>query len=361
MNRVFYDPTPMTRIGRLLLAFVLFLKHFPAHPLKMCDTVNGFRYGWKWVNFGAIISGAFWLEHAGGSFDIILCHFGPFGLRAVDLRNRGYIRGKVVTVFHAFDLSTYVRMEGHDVYKRLFAEGDLFIPITEYAKRKLVGLGCPGNKMTIHHMGVDCESLAPRSKEPRPTGQTRILVLGRLAEKKGFEFALRALALLKEGGCSVRLTLVGDGPLRTSLETLSEQLRVSTETHFIGWQTQLQVREHLRDAHIMLMPSVTAEDGDEEGLPVALMEAMATGLPVIATRHAGIPELVENGVTGFLVEERDANALAEKIRFLIENEGARLELGRNARKKIVKEFDINKLNDELVRVFDNLVNDQKCE
>jgi colanic acid/amylovoran biosynthesis glycosyltransferase len=119
----------------------------------------------------------------------------------------------------------------------------------------------------------------------------------------------------------------------------------------LGWKTQQEVAEILGQAHVLLAPSVTAPSGDQEGTPVALMEAMAMGMPVIATRHSGIPEMVRDGENGFLVPERDPEALAERIAHLARHPEQWEALGRAGRAVVEREFDVNPLNDRLVEIY----------
>ena len=112
----------------------------------------------------------------------------------------------------------------------------------------------------------------------------------------------------------------------------------------------------MKDVDILLVPSVTAQDGDQEGTPAVLMEALAQGIPVISTYHSGIPELVQDGISGFLVPERDTNALAEKIIYLLEHQEIWAEMGKAGRKYVEENFDTNKLNDRLIKIYQQLLN-----
>ena len=123
----------------------------------------------------------------------------------------------------------------------------------------------------------------------------------------------------------------------------------------MGWKDQHEVIEILNEASIMLAPSITSKDGDREGIPVGLMEAMAVGLPVVSTYHSGIPELVKDGISGFLVPERDVDALAQKLGYLIENPDKWAEMGLAGREYVENFYDINKLNDQLVDTYQNLL------
>jgi colanic acid/amylovoran biosynthesis glycosyltransferase len=143
--------------------------------------------------------------------------------------------------------------------------------------------------------------------------------------------------------------------LKNELQKLIAELKVQDNVKLLGWRQQEEVTSIIAEADIMLAPSVTSDLGDCEGIPVALMEAMAVGLPVISTYHSGIPELVEDGVSGYLVAEREIKQLAEKINLLAENPELRLKMGREGRLKVDKEFNIELLNDRLVATYQKLI------
>ena len=136
------------------------------------------------------------------------------------------------------------------------------------------------------------------------------LAVGRFVEKKGFEYFIRAMALVGDRS-PIRGAIIGDGPLRPSLESLARDLGVIDRIDFLGWRTHDEVSELMHQADLLVAPSVIAADGDMEGMPLVIAEAMSTGLPVLGTRHSGIPEAVRHGENGIVVEERDAEALAE--------------------------------------------------
>ena len=353
----FYRSIGKTKLKRMFVSLGKFVKRFPIHPLRMIDALNIFRYGRSALNLTMLHEFLFWPEQNRTDFDIIYCHFGPQGNIAAKLRRSGYISGKLVTVFHAYDLTRYVQSHGRNVYKELFSEGDLFMAITSYAKAKLINLGCPESKIIIHHMGVDCKCFVYKQRERTSSETLNVVTIGRMVEKKGFEYAIRAIAKAIVLDHEICCTFVGDGELRTDLEDLARSLGLEKHFNFTGWQTQEQITEIIGHSHIMLVPSITAKDGDEEGLPVVLMEALAAGLPVIATEYAGIPELIEDGKTGLLIRERDTDAMAEKLRLLAEDHNLYRELSNRGREKIELEFDIDKLNDRLIEIYKELLND----
>jgi len=151
------------------------------------------------------------------------------------------------------------------------------------------------------------------------------------------------------------LTIVGDGDLRKDIEALTLKPALEDRVHLTGALPHRKVMEHLEKAHILMAPSITTPSNDQEGIPNVLKEAMATGLPVISTRHSGIPELVEDGVSGFLVPEKDAEALADRLIHLADHPEVWGEMGRAGRAKVEAEYDIDKLNDRLVGLYENLI------
>jgi colanic acid/amylovoran biosynthesis glycosyltransferase len=243
-------------------------------------------------------------------FDIIQCHFGALGLKAVLLRDAGALNGKIVTAFHGEDITNYPRRFSRNVYAPLFASGDLFLPISARWNEQLSGLGCPVERMRVHRMGIDCRRFARRA-ENRPLDRPfRIVTVARLVEKKGIADAIRAVSRLP---IACEYVIAGDGPLRVELEQLARAQGIPDTVRFTGAQTQTEVIQLLQSADVFLAPSVTGTDGDIEGVPVAIVEAMAAGLPVVSTHHSAIPELVADGHSGFLVEEHDVDGLARRL------------------------------------------------
>lgn len=292
------------------------------------------------------------------SYDIVYCHFGWNGLYASMLRHVGVLEGRLVTAFHGADLSWQLGVAGADVYAPLFATGDLFLPVSEHWRRKLLALGCPAGKVEVHRMGIDAGHFAYLERRPAPDEPVRLVTICRLVEKKGVEYGIRAAARLTAEGRRVRYAIVGDGPLRDDLERLARELQLGETVTFLGAQEHDAVLAALQNSHIALAPSVTGRDGDQEGIPVSLMEAMATGMPVVSTTHSGIPELVQDGVSGLLVPERDDTALAAALARLIDRPAAWPDMGRAGRRQVLEHFDIATLNDRLVERFRGVLQDR---
>lgn len=163
------------------------------------------------------------------------------------------------------------------------------------------------------------------------------------------------MALLEAAGIEVSYDLIGDGPLRNSLEGLARELGVAPRVRFLGEQDQTTLPRLLDAAHILLTPSVLAADGDQEGIPNVIKEGMALGLAIVSTYHAGIPELVENGVHGYLAPERDPEALAAAVRQWHEHPDAWPRILDAARRRVEDDYDIEKQNDRLVELYEDVL------
>jgi colanic acid/amylovoran biosynthesis glycosyltransferase len=285
---------------------------------------------------------------AEGEFDAILCHFGNNAVDAQHLRDLGGLRGKLVAIFHAWELTLLLRERGERYYDDLFDKADLLLPISEHWRRRLLQLGCPPRKLDVHHMGVDTTKLSFRERHKEDGAPVELLSVARLVEKKGLGDAIAAVAALREAGVDFRYRIVGDGPLKEELEREVAEHGLDDHVQLLGAKTQDVVHRMIDEAHLLLAPSVTASNGDQEGIPVSIMEAMARGLVVVSTHHTGIPELVEDGESGVLVDEHDVEALGTALVALATEPERWASLGRAARQRVEDAFDQDKLNDALV-------------
>ncbi|MCA1993395.1 MAG: glycosyltransferase, partial [Coleofasciculus sp. S288] len=295
------------------------------------------------------------------SYDIIHCQFGIHALDGILLRDIGALSGKLITSFRGYDISWYVQFAGDRVYDQLFEVGDFFLSNCEFFKRRAVAIGCDEQKIVVHRSGIDCSRFVFTPRYPHPDSRVRVTTTGRLIEKKGIEYGIRAVAKLAKDHPNIEYNIIGDGCLREYFEQLIQELGVGEQVKLLGWKHQQEVIEILNQSHIFIAPSVTAADGNQDAPVNTLKEAMAMGLPVIATRHGGIPELVEEGISGFLVPERDADAIAEKLAYLVEHPDVWLGMGRAGRAHVEEHYDINKLNDELVEIYQQLLNSKDIQ
>lgn len=286
--------------------------------------------------------------------DIFLVHFGYAGALANKLRELKVLQGKQVTVFHGADISRRHILEEHKKdYPRLFAQNELLLPISRLWQHKLIAMGCPAEKINVTRMGIEPEkfNLKLRDALHQPL---RILSVARLTEKKGLGVAIEACRILKQQGGCFEYTIIGYGDLEAQLKTAIADGDLEDCVKLVGFKPQEEIKRYLDEADIFLLPSLTAADGDMEGIPVALMEAMAVGLPVVSSEHSGIPELIEHNVSGWLAPEGDAQALAAILLRLSQGEADVVPVVLAARAKVETEFNQHIAYRQLAEILERL-------
>jgi colanic acid/amylovoran biosynthesis glycosyltransferase len=275
------------------------------------------------------------------NFDVLICHFGVNGLRALRAKHRSHAKGQIWTAFHGYDLQAHFHYQSGSRYRELFREGDLFLPVCEFFRTRLIEYGAPPDRIFVHRMGTDVENIRPRRAGVRDDKRVRIISVARMVEKKGLEFAIRALKLVRDNAPDAEWSyqVLGDGPRRQDLESLATHLQLDDRVAFLGAQPHARTLEAIKEADIFLLPSVTASDHDIEGCPVAIIESMAAGLPVIASWHSGIPEVVLHNRTGLLAGERNIGELAAHLVALLRCKELRESFGREGRKLAEERLD----------------------
>ena len=277
-----------------------------------------------------------------GRLDVVHCQFATIALSALRHLRIGALRTRAFVVhLRGYDITTFVEERGPDIYAPVFARADLMIANCRHFRDRAVALGCPPEKIVVIGSPIDTSRFAAPD-EPRAAARgraTRLVAVGRLVEKKGFADAIDAVARLTEAGRNVTLEILGDGPLRADLERRIARAGLGGHVTLAGAVDPGHVLAALHRADIALAPSVRATTGDEDAPVNTVKEALATELPVVATRHGGIPELVIPGENGALVPERDPAAMAHAIAEMMDNPLMRAELGRAGRRKVVEEFD----------------------
>lgn len=319
-------------------------------PLATFRALNVFCHGRQAANLYLLYSLFPFLNHR-RDFDVICCHFGDKGALAQLWKDWGVIRGRVTVVFHAHEMAGLSDAQGQKLYGALFESDALLLSATNYWRDCLLRWGAKPERTLVHRMGVDCERFRYQPKPIVLNKPIQLLSVCRLTEMKGIEYAIRAVAKLHPKHPGLRYTVAGEGPLHDYLARLITQLGVGDFVILAGPQPQDKVAALLREANIYLVPSVTDAIGCKEGLPVALMEALAAGVPAIGTRHAGIPELISDGVTGLLVEERDVDGLARAIESLVTDPQFCSKLVTQGRAVVEREFNIRQLNERLENLF----------
>ena len=347
---IYFTPVPKNFILRLITALRLLAKSGHLFSLRWLKLINILRYGREAASLRLLYQGIPLLTPA--SYDIIHAQFGGWGSLGLTLRDLGLLNGKLITHFRGGDISLHLKKKGDHLYDDLLQRGDFFLTNCEFFRQRILKLGCPPWKIRVHGSAIDCSKFTFTRRYPSSDGVLRVATVGRLVEKKGIEYCIKAVASVAQRYPNLEFNIVGEGILREHLQQLILDLKAEDFIHLLGWKNQQEIIEILNDCHIFMATSVTANNGDQDAPVNTLKEAMAMGLPVISTWHGGIPELVEDAKSGYLVPERDAAAIADKLITLIEESDRWAEMGQAGRLKVEQMYDINQLGDELVDIYE---------
>lgn len=281
-------------------------------------------------------------------FDVYHAHFGPVGKRwdfIPSITNTPF-----VVSFYGHDASNDLP-SNPQTYEHLFDVVNTVTVLSEDMRSDVVGGGCPEELTKIVPLSVDMSELrtdpptAPRNNKP-----IRILTVARFAEKKGLDDAIEAIDRVAMD-YDIEWVIAGDGPLRETFEAEVRERGLTESVELLGWVTQEEVYERFDDAHLFLLPSKTAEDGNKEGTPTVLLEAQAASVPVLSTTHAGIPEIVQDGETGILVPENEPDALTKALsRFLASPEDWS-KMGEKGRTFVEERHSIEAVAEQLEQLY----------
>lgn len=287
---------------------------------------------------------------------VLHVHFGYHGVKLLGLKKKAGL--PMVCSFYGDDAFHHPLKRGVlRSYQKLFKQADLILVLGPYMKAHLMHLGCAAHKIKIHHAGIDANAIVYKPRQRKPGEVVRFMTSCRLVEKKGVGNAIRALASLKNN-YEFTLDLVGDGPLRESLQQLARQLGVSDRLTWHGYKPYSFVIEKMYECDVLIQASITTPDNRKEGTPVAIMDAMATGLAVVATRHSDIPEIVEEGVTGLLAEENDVMSLQVCFQKILDNPELIERFGKRGREKVEREFNVALLTEQLEVYYQEVIASQ---
>jgi glycosyltransferase involved in cell wall biosynthesis len=289
-------------------------------------------------------------------FDVVHAHFGPGGCYALPFARAAGL--PLLVTFHGYDVP-------------LLSSRDRWLPINwPYALRSaellkqmalglcasqelydmLVALGVPKTQLRVFRLGIDVERFVPISK---PVGEPIVIMIGRFVEKKGFEYGIQAFAQATQN-IAARLILVGSGPRERQLRALVAQLGISERVQFAGPLTQTEVAALLQQSTVLLAPSIVAKDGNRESGLIVVKEASACGTVPIGTRHGGIPEIIDDGVTGYLVPERDVSELSARLRKVLTDADLRQRMAAEGRQKMLREYDNRERVASLEAIYDEV-------
>jgi len=261
-----------------------------------------------------------------------------------------------IVSFHGADVTVDMNKPAYRESTRQMLDAvKLVLVRSESLRRALINLGCDPKKIEVQRTGIPLEEFAFHERSFPNDGEWRLVQAGRLIEKKGLPVTLRAFAVFLRKYPNATLTIAGEGPLLGELQKLARELNIERRVSFTGFISQEQLRHIYYRSHIFVHPSQTGHDGNVEGIPNSMLEAMASGLPVFATDHGGIPEAVENGVSGVLVRERDHEALANALLNATQDSDSLARIARNGAEVVRQKFDLatqaHQLEDIYLRII----------
>lgn len=352
MDKVTYIEIPKKTFIRGIKGLGNFMKILSKNPKRAFHLLNGKKNGQLIYSLRPLYVAPYFEENR--DFDVIIGHYGYNLLLLEIIKNSYPTFPKLVGFFHGYDLTGFVQRFGSKIYRPLQQKTTTKgLPISRLLDGRLKELKILVEQTQVHHMGINVSDFY-YTQPIEMTGVIQLLIVGRLTEKKGIDNAIEAVSILKQKNKKILLQIIGDGEQKVYLQQLITKLQLTEEVRLKGWQTQDVVKKAVREADIILLPSKVASTGDKEGIPVSLMESLATGKLVISTFHSGIPEMIQDGVNGWLIEENDSNGLAQKIEEVSQlSLDERITVSKEARKSIFLNFNIDKLNDQLIRYILN--------
>jgi len=339
---------------------------YPTEKIRSLELKDGlrnlttfFNKGWNEV-FGFYLPFAFYLMK--DKPNLVHAHFGPSGYNFLKLKR--IFKNPLITTFYGFDLSMLPNQHPlwQKRYKELFLQGDRCLVEGSHMKKCLMDLGCPEDKITVQHLGVDLNQIKLIPRKPESSGKICVLIAGSFREKKGIPYAIEAFGRVRQARPQLKLelTIIGDSTGAPKEEKEKEKILITIEKYrlndcvrIMGYQPHSVFLREVERHHIFLSPSVHASNGDTEGgVPVSIIEASASGMPILSTNHCDIPEVVVDGESGFLVLERNVDALTEKLEFLVSSPGIWEKMGEKGRKYIKKNYNITTQVEKLEEIYD---------
>ena len=284
-------------------------------------------------------------------FDILHCQFAPLAEPVLKLVDAGLLSGKLIVHFRGYDISEVVHDLGPNIYDYIWDRAERVLVVCEPFRTMAEAIGCPPEKIALGRSGIELSSFPFRPPLELGEGPVRLISVGRLVERKGIHTLLEALARLGKAGLDATLTLIGDGEEKARLVRLAHDLGLADTVRFTGFLSHETLAKELQEHHIFVAASQLGPSDGMDGPNNTIKEAMAVGVPVCATNHGGIPDLIEDGVTGTMAREADAEDLASALTRLIAAHEDWPSITRAARRKMEQEYETQKVTDQLLDVY----------
>ena len=270
---------------------------------------------------------------------VLHVYFGHIAVHLLPLI-RTWPRPTVVSFHGADGLVDMHKPAYRDATRQMLEAVKIVLVRSESLRRAVIDLGCDDRKIAIQRTGIPLDQLPFRERNFSNPADWRFVQACRLIEKKGLPVTLRVFANFFREHANAKLTIAGEGPLLGQLQQLARELKIEHRVSFRGFVSQDDLREIYYASHVFLQPSQTGPDGNQEGVPNSMLEAMATGLPVFATRHGGIPEAIEDGKSGVLVAEGDVDGLTRDLLSTVQDPHLLAHLARNGAASVREKFDL---------------------
>ncbi len=257
--------------------------------------------------------------------DVILCEYGPSGVEMMDIAFE--LKIPLVVHFHGYDAYRKDILESYGLrYSELFFKMHSAIVVSNHMCKQLLDLGCSQNKLLKLYYGVNTKLFDVKNKID---DSMQFVSCGRFVEKKAPNLVIKAFQIVVSKFPYAKLVMIGDGELLEECKSLVDDLGISESVNFTGSLSQEYIAKEFSKSYAYVQHSVTTKENDSEGTPLSILEAMSAGLPIVATKHAGIVDIIKDGYSGFLVDERDYKSMASKMEILISNKQLALNLGEN--------------------------------
>jgi colanic acid/amylovoran biosynthesis glycosyltransferase len=293
---------------------------------------------------------------------ILHSHFGDIAWKDRGVAQRAGL--KHVGTFYGYDVNYIPQVEPvwSTRYQELFAHIDCVLCEGPYMARDIIKLGCPAQKVRVHHLGVEVENIGYSPRVWQPGTPLRVLIAASFREKKGIPYAIEALARIRHL-VDLEVTIIGDANELERSQQEKRKILATIEKHQFdehiclrGYQPYHVLMEEAYRHHIFLSPSVTASDGDTEGgAPVSLIDMAASGMPIVSSRHCDIPEVILDGVSGLLADERDVDGLVDHLTWLIEHPDEWRPMLDAGRRRMEKEYHAKVQGERLAEVYASLL------
>jgi colanic acid/amylovoran biosynthesis glycosyltransferase len=340
----YYNCVPKNKVVRVLCGISLLLRNIFRRNFSVIKTLNFIKYKNMAFSLRLLYLYNHYIDK--GNIEIAHCHFGPNGKIGLILKDLGLVN-KVVVTFHGYDIRLGLS-KGRAIYSDLVISNIKVIAISKYNHANLLEFGFKEDNIIDMPNGINVDKYKVIRKDfIQSKKRINILTVARLVPEKGLQYALRALKITIDNlkDINVFYTIVGDGPEKDKLIALANNLNISDFVNFKGSLSQSDALLEYKNSDIFLLTSIA------EALPTVLLEASAAGLAVVSTNVGSVDEIIDDGINGFLVADLDVDALSDRLYSLAVNPELRSEMGKCGRDHVIKNYNENVLNEELVQLY----------